>query len=406
MSLLKEYYDLIVAGGGASGIIASIIAAERGKTVLLLEKADHPGRKIQASGNGRCNLMNTGNLRYYGDSQFASEVLSRYSAKRLTDFFQHIGLLMTDEADGRRYPLSCQSASVMNVLKNALKLYQIELKNNTAVKNVCQTDNGFSVYSADGDSFHSRKLLIACGGAAQPKLGGTDDGYHLLESFGHRIVPVSPALVPLITDKRSISGLTGIRIKCRVSLYHKSDLLHREEGEVLFTDYGVSGICIMQCARFTGVQQSYIELDFLNHIFSNSDEIKKELIRRQSMYSRFSPVTILEGILNSKLAYAVMKQAQIALRGETAGDLTEDDLCRIIYAATHYRIDIYGTKGFDSAQVTAGGADCSEFNPATMESKIIPGLYAAGEVLNVDGDCGGFNLMFAFSSGMAAGYAV
>ena len=138
----------------------------------------------------------------------------------------------------------------------------------------------------------------------------------------------------------------------------------------------------------------------------NSDEIKKELIRRQSMYSRFSPVTILEGILNSKLAYAVMKQAQIALRGETAGDLTEDDLCRIIYAATHYRIDIYGTKGFDSAQVTAGGADCSEFNPATMESKIIPGLYAASEVLNVDGDCGGFNLMFAFSSGMAAGYAI
>lgn len=403
---MKEFYDLIVAGGGASGIIASITAAERGKTVLLLEKGDHPGRKIQASGNGRCNLMNTGNLKYYGDQQFASEVLSSYNAEKLTSFFRHIGLMVTDEEDGRRYPLSYQSASVINVLKNALKLYGIDTLNNTAVSMIRQNDKGFSVLSEDGKSFQGRKVLIACGGAAQPKLGGTNDGYHLLQSFGHRIVPVSPALVPLITDKRSISGLSGIRIKCRVSLYRKSDLLHSEEGEVLFTDYGVSGICIMQCARFTGAHPSYLELDFLNHVFRDSDEIKEELTRRQHMYSSFPPTAILEGILNSKLSYAVMKQARIALHGETAGDLTEEELCRIIHAATHYRIDVCGTKGFEYAQVTAGGADCREFSSATMESKLIQGLYAAGEVLNVDGDCGGFNLMFAFSSGMAAGKAV
>ena len=403
---MKDIFELITIGGGASGIIASIAAAERGRNVLLLDKSDHPGRKILASGNGRCNLMNTGYPRYYGEHHFAEQVITRYSAERLTEYFQKIGLMMTEEEDGRKYPLTYQSASVVSVLKNALKLYHVTVENNTCVTEVCRSSEGFTVSTASGVQYRGRKVLIACGGAAQPKLGGTKDGYKLLKSLGHTVVPVSPALVPLTTDKKSISGLSGIRTKCQVSIFRNREMIHREYGEVLFTEYGVSGICVMQCARFSGSQDTYMELDFLNNIFEDKTDIITELKRRRSMLSDFSPVSILDGILNAKLSYAVMKQACIPLHGETAGELSDEDLERIMHAVTHYRLEIIGTRGFDYAQVTAGGADCSEFNPETMESKIVPGLYAAGEVMNVDGDCGGFNLMFAFSSGITAGTAI
>ena len=182
-------------------------------------------------------------------------------------------------------------------------------------------------------------------------------------------------------------------------------MIHCETGEILFTDYGVSGICIMQCARFINSIKAHFELNFIYKEFTEETLIK-ELLRRQRMYSYFSPSAMLDGILNAKLSYAVMKQAGIPLKGETAGDLSENDIRKIARSAANYRIEISGTRGFEYAQVTAGGADCREFFSCTMESKIVPGLYAAGEVLNVDGDCGGFNLMFAFASGMIAGKAV
>ena len=403
---MKDFFDLITIGGGASGIIASIAAAERNRKVLMLEKSDHPGRKILASGNGRCNLINTGYPRYYGDHHFAEQVIARYSADRLSEYFQKIGLLTTEEEDGRKYPLTYQSSSVMSVLKNALKLNHVTVENNSCVTEVCRNSEGFTVSTEGGKKYRGKKVLIACGGAAQPKLGGTKDGYSLLKSLGHTVVPVSPALVPLNTDKKSISGLSGIRTKCCVSLFRNHEMLHREYGEVLFTEYGVSGICIMQCARFSGSPDTYIELDFLHDILGDKTAILSELKRRRSMLYGFSPVSLLDGVLNAKVSYAVMKQAGIPLHGETAGELSDDDLDRIMQAVTHYRLNINGTRGFDYAQVTAGGADCSEFNPETMESKIVPGIYAAGEVLNVDGDCGGFNLMFAFSSGITAGTAI
>lgn len=403
---MNTVYDLISIGAGASGIIASIRAAERGRRVLLLEKSDHPGRKISASGNGRCNLMNTGNLRYYGDQKFASDVFRHISVNALTEYFRHLGLVMTDENEGRRYPLSCQSSSVMDILKNALQLYQVQLMNRSAVTDVEKRNGIFHVLSSDGKCYFSRNVLVSCGGAAQPKLGGSEDGYHILRKQGHTIIPVFPSLVPIITDKRSISGLSGIRTRCRISLFIKSQLIHQEDGEVLFTDYGLSGICIMQCARFVNDDNAYIRINFLHHVFDNEACITDEMKRRRDLYRHFSPVCLLEGILNSKLSYAVMKQAGILLRGEEAGSLSDEDLNRIVYTVCNYQLEVYGTRGFEYAQVTAGGADCSEFSPKTMESKKIHGLYASGEVLNVDGDCGGFNLMFAFASGLLVGNSV
>ena len=403
---MNRNYDVIVIGAGAAGMIASVNAAEKGYSVLLLEKADHPGRKILASGNGRCNMMNSGMLRYYGDAEFAHEVLSHCSRKELTCFFNHYGLMMTSDDEDRIYPMTFQSSSVLAVLKNAMELNGVNLRLNSSVQSVHVEKDQFAVKISNENTFLSKKLIVACGGAAQPKLGGTYDGYYILESMGHKLLPVCPALVSLNTDAKSRSGLSGIRIRCGVSVCRNTDILHKESGEVLFTEYGISGICIMQCARFANQNGSYIYLDLFQNVFPSKNDAAAELKRRKKLFPFNSPVWLLNGILPEKVSYAVLKQADIAMRGERIQDISDCMIEKIIETAYRYKIIISGTRGFDYAQVTAGGIDCRDFNPRTMESRIIKGLYAAGEILNVDGDCGGFNLMFAFASGMTAGKSV
>ena len=399
-------FDVIVLGAGASGMTAAIKAAERKMSVLLVEKGNRQGRKIAASGNGRCNLINRGIPRYYGSPEFAAKVLECCPVSALTEFFSHYGLLLTEENEERVYPVTLRSDSVLHALKTALEMKQVLTMLDTDVVSACKQKDLFHVSFSDGRAFLGRNLVISCGGAAQPRLGGSCDGYKMLEMFGHTIVPVFPALVPLVSDRKSISGLAGRQVHCVVSVIKKGNVIHSEKGTVLFTDYGLSGICAMQCARFINPPDTILELDFLSGIFASQSLAEEEAFRRRSFFSGFSPLNLITGIVDEKIGFAIMKQAGIKMCGETAGDLTDEDLRRVIRTAYHYRICITGSKGFDYAQVTAGGADCGEFNPSTMESNLTRGLFATGEVLNVDGDCGGFNLMFAFSSGYLAGLSV
>ena len=400
---MNHVIDVIVIGGGAAGMIAAVTASEQGKRVLLLEKSDRPGRKILASGNGRCNLMNSGKLKYYGDSEFANCVLHQCPRQDIESFFFRYGLILREEEENRLYPATGQSVSVVSALKNAMNLLHVQMIMNCRVLSVDYHNHCFSVKTGMNDVYESDRLIIACGGAVQPKLGGTTDGYALLEKLGHKIIDPVPALVPFNTDHKSISGLSGLRIRCSVRLMKDQHMIHAENGEVLFTDYGVSGICIMQCARFAAQPGTYLELDFLANTFPDGSKLRDEINRRKQFFSDCSPLWLMNGILPEKLAYAVLKQAGLPLRGETAGDTEEGLLDHIIETASHYRINIISNRGFDYAQVTAGGADCGQFDPSSMRSLIIPDLYAAGEVMNVDGDCGGFNLMFAFASGIIAG---
>ena len=300
------------------------------------------------------------------------------------------------------YPATFQSSTVVSVLKMALTLHHAEIALYTKVKTV-RKERNFIVISEDDHYFNADRLILACGGCAQPKLGGSQDGYKFLKGFGHYIHPVFPSLVPVITDQKSISGLSGIRVRCSVAVFDNLHLLYRTSGELLFTQYGISGICVMQCSRFLHKNGTHIEVDFIQDMFEDESAAFDELIRRRFLFHDFSPVKLMEGIVNEHLSYAILKQAGIPLRGENAGDLSDDDLRRIVNKSYHYCIHVQKTHSFDYAQVTAGGADCNQFNPSSMESLLVPGLYATGEVLNVDGDCGGFNLMFAFSSGYIAG---
>ena len=405
---MDNIYDLAIIGGGAAGLAACAAASRLGDRVIILEGASSVGRKILASGNGRCNLMNTGALRYYGSPLFAESVLSRCGAAEQTRFWKSIGLAVSEEDDGRVYPCTFQAASVLDVLKREIGSRQAEISLNTRVC-ICyrETTDCFVLETENGRKIRSRRILVAAGGTAALKPGSAESGYGILKRFGHTIHPVFPALVPVETDSRSISGLSGIRIRCIVTLTDSAGTeLHREAGEVLFTDTGVSGICVMQCARFIHGEGCRLELDMADRLFPDDAELADELLRRIRRYPDTDAKTMLIGLVPSRISYAVMKQAGIPMKGENADSLTDNDLRRIAETAQCYRVYITGTRGMDYAQVTAGGADCREFHSETMESRIIPGLYAAGEVLNVDGDCGGFNLMFAFASGIIAGGSV
>ena len=398
-----EHYDLIIIGAGASGLAAAVRAGEKHAHVLVLEKSDRPGRKILASGNGRCNLMNSGETdHYHGDARFARIVMQQFGYERLRAFFHRCGLLLREEEEGRIYPVTNQSASVLKALRMAAGALGIRISEHSEATEISKDKNEFRVMTRDGKEYFGEKLLIACGGAAQPRLGGCSDGYRLLQTFGHRVATPMPALVPVETDAKSISGLSGIRARCVLTL-KKIDgyALCKENGEILFTDYGVSGICVMQCSGRLE-KGDFFEADFLAPVFSDEGEAEKEIVYRIEHFRERDPMSLLEGILVPKLAFAVLKQAGFAMRNERVSDLPQDSVNRVLHAATHYRISGLSRRGMDQAQVTAGGVFCDEFDPVSMESRLIPGLYAAGEVMNVFGDCGGFNMMFAFSSGIVA----
>ena len=399
---MPNIWDLAVVGGGASGIAAAIAAAALGDHVLLLEQSSALGRKIAASGNGRCNLMNTGVPVYYGDTAFAEDVLRHYTPHNLQRYFEEIGLVLSFDEAGRVYPCTYHSGTVLDALKTALRRNNVNVLLQTEVQALYHKDSLFTI-KTNHDLYTSRRVLIAAGGAASAKLGGTFSGYRLLEMLGHPVIKPQAALCPLITDSKSISGLSGIRVRCSVSLYDDHHiLLTGHDGELLFTDYGISGICAMQCARF--IQENCkVELDFTKRLFCNSDELKDLLSRRKKQFSDLPPEYLLNGILVPKLSFAVLKQAGIELRNSTVGDITVNELESIAERMQHYTLHIISVKGMESAQVTAGGAVCDSFSAATLESHIISGLHVSGELLNVDGDCGGFNLMFAFASGILAG---
>ncbi len=407
--------NTVVIGGGMAGMAAGISSARYGMNTILLEKYPQVGKKLFATGNGRCNLMHHHPLRYYGDSDFAASVMGDSWEEKLLDFWNGIGIPVRFDRNGRGYPWSEQAGSVVDALQAALKRENVGIYAGRNVLNVSTSGDGsFLIQTEGGERFQSQRLIIATGGAAQPKLGGNQSAWPWLERLGHHFTPASPALTPLITkDIKSISGLQGIRIKCRIVIKDSrtGNELHAESGELLFSEHGISGICVMQCARFVKSWYDHVDSDetaeacidlISDRGFSFSD-IFQELIRRKESFSGEDPVALLRGFCVPRMAYAICKQAGISMRGETNLDLSNEQVRLICRTLQAYRIGELSRQGFDKAQVMMGGICCSEINPENLESRLCPGLHVAGELLDVDGDCGGYNLMFACMSGLKAG---
>ena len=395
---------VLVIGGGAAGLAAAIAAAECGDQVTILERMDRVGKKILATGNGRCNLMNTGSRRFPGGSAFADQVLDLCGVEEQRRFWHHIGLRMRQEEDGRVYPVSGMASTVLDTLRFAADAIGVEIITGVQVNGIHKARRGWTVMAGE-DKWKAERVIVAGGGCAQPKLGSNGSAWALLESLGHSQVQPKPALTQIVTDTLPIKGLSGIRVRTTVSITRMGQMQCRESGELLFADYGVTGVCVMQCARHAA-PEDVLHIDLVKAMgFDSADDFKHELHRRRKLWSNTRlQFDLLTGLCVPKLAQALFSAAGMTgVQRFYCGQLTAVGIERLVGKAADFTLTIRGVKGFDSAQVTAGGIATADFSAATMESILAPGVHAAGEVLDVDGDCGGYNLMFAFGSGILAG---
>ena len=393
--------NVCVIGGGAAGMLAALTATENGHRVLLLERQSRVGRKLLATGNGRCNLSNyhVSPAHYHGGAGFCDFALSQFDVGETLQYFASLGLLTVSEASGRIYPMSNMAGSVLDVLRYALERPEIDLQTGQTVTAVRKIPEGFSV-KTETDTFFARRLILAAGGAAGSKVGGGMDGYRLAKSLGHHRTALYPSLVQLKTDPTYPRALKGVKAQCGISICRGSQVLARNSGEVLFTEYGVSGPAIFDSRS---VSAGGSDLTCLLNFFPDWEEaeVLHWLSQRQAAMAAHEASTLLTGSCHTRLGQMICKSA--GFTNQRAAGLTRDDLRRIARQATHFALPITGTCGFDQAQVTAGGLDTSEFDPRTLQSRLVPGLYACGELLDIDGDCGGYNLQWAWSSGRLAG---
>ena len=393
-----------IIGGGASGMAAALAAAENpDNRIILMERQARVGRKLSATGNGRCNLSNlhANEGGYHGEEpMFASYALGRYDVENTLNWFRGMGLYTVAEESGRVYPYSDQANSVVDVLRFALERPNITQKLGFEVEKVKKTSDGFRLESKE-ETVECDKLIIACGGLAGTKLGGTMSGYKLLRSLGHRCTKLRPTLVQLKSAWGGVAALKGVRTNCRAAIYH-DDLLHSgSTGELQFTEYGLSGPVIFEVSRDVcqGRGDWKCRLDFLPQM--DAGALKAELLRRKS--TNLPASELFTGILHNRLGRVLTQAAGISAN-RAIGELSDYALEEAVRAAKAFDIALTEPMGMDSAQVTAGGILTAEFDETTMESRITPGLYACGEVLDIDGDCGGYNLQWAWSSGRLAGH--
>ena len=400
--------DIAVIGGGASGLAAALAARESlDNRVTVFERQNRVGRKLLATGNGRCNLTNMGASldKYHGlDPDFAGPALYRFGPEYTLRWFASLGLVTTTEPSGRVYPLSDTAGSVVDVLRLALEARGGKTVCAEPIVRAEKHGGRFLLTGQLGEEYTADRLIIACGGAAGARLGGVSLGYDLLASFGHRRTELWPSLVQLKTDNTWTRPLKGVRTQAGLTLERDGEILAAARGEVQFTDYGVSGPGAYDISRAASLAgPGYILCLRLLPEMSEVD-ITKYLTAKRDDFSDQKAENILSGALHNSIARAALRRAGIPLEARLWA-LSDRALEQIAEALTRYELPLTGTLGFDDAQVTAGGVETSGFDPETMESRLVPGLYACGEVLDVDGDCGGYNLQWAWSSGRLAGLA-
>ncbi len=392
-----------IIGGGASGMCAALAAAENENTqVILFERQVRVGKKLLSTGNGRCNLTNKniGMDRYHGDdAYFAEAALTQFPVSNTLAWFSDLGLMTVEESTGRVYPYSDQANSVVDVLRFALNKPNIVVKTGCEVTKLRKTNEGFAVTTQE-EEFFCDKVIVACGGLAGTKVGGGMAGYKLLKSMGHQVTRLRPSLVQLKSSWHGCTALKGVRANCRVQVLRDDKIFAESAGELQFTEYGLSGPVIFEVSRdvcqATGMW--LCRLDFLPETAGR--DLREMLNSRKKM-----PILaedLLVGILHNRLGRVLISAAGINGTGSAncVTDSEINELCRLVKCL---EVQLTEPMGMDCAQVTAGGVVTGEFNPETMESRLVPGLYACGEVLDIDGDCGGYNLQWAWSSGTVAG---
>lgn len=397
-------YDVIIAGGGASGMTAAITAAGRGCSVLVLERMEKLGKKILATGNGRCNLTNSflDQDCYRGEKPgFPYSMLEQFGVPETLDFFQSMGMLTTD-LGGYYYPASMQASTVVDTLAGKIKSLDIDVKTEAEVEEIKKIKDTFCIKSGK-DQYQGRNVILAAGGMAQEKLGSNGSGYGLAKSLGHSVTDLFPALVALESGEPFFKHLAGVRNVSSLSVYVNGQREVSQDGEVQFTKYGISGIPVFQVSRYAiDAFRKKKKVEVILNLMPEQITLKEMMEYFRNVGSYKTTEEFLQGFMNRKLAFTVLNRLKI--RPETSvKELGQKELRQIRTMIQKFTVPISGYKGFDMAQVTAGGVSVKEVMEGTLESKIHRGLYFTGEILDVDGTCGGYNLQWAFTSGYIAG---
>jgi predicted Rossmann fold flavoprotein len=395
-----------VIGAGPAGILAAIESARKGNTTLLFDSNPAIGRKLLVTGAGRCNLTNAAVSadRYAcADREWLSTLLGHFGHEELLTHLHELGILTTSTMDGWFYPASFSAATVVDTLAATLELMKVDIILRTRIHSVEHAGGKFILKDARGKSYAVDRLVMASGGKALPDLGSTGDLFPLLARWGHTVIPLRPALAPLEADMRPYPVLSGVRLDARTSLFDGNKLLGQTIGNLIFTEWGLNGPAVMDLSHLVDpATNQYLRLE-LDLLFEHEEEFIDLLHRRAA-----SPVparVILGAVLPPKVPPVILALA--GLNPEVRVDkLSQKEQSAIIKLMKALTFRISGARGFKYCQVSAGGVPVTEVNPLTMQSRVVPGLFLAGEVLDVVGPCGGFNLQFAFSSGVNAGRSV
>lgn len=401
--------DIIVIGGGASGLVASIYAAKSGRKVTLIEKNANPGKKILITGNGKCNYWNVAQfLTHYHtkNPELLEKMITKKNQEEILSFFNKLGIIPKIK-DGYYYPYSNQATSIQTALIKEAELQGVEIITETEVLNIEKEKDNFKITTTKGE-FIGNKVILSTGSKACPKTGSDGIGYKFAKNLGHTIIEPLPALVQLKANATYLKEWHGIRSDVKVSLIENNHLIDSQIGEIQLTDYGVSGICIFclsgRVSRgLSEHKKEQIQINFL-HPFSiiKEEEFITWMNKRNKVVVGRTISDLLDGILNYKLINLILKLSKIK-RNTTWNHLSIKEKYLLGTNLTKFMLDITGTKSFDQAQTCTGGVYLSEINPYSMESTKEKGLYLTGELLDVDGDCGGYNLSFAWITGYLAG---
>ncbi len=395
-------HHIAVIGGGASGLTAAIFAAAKAN-VVVYERLPRVGKKLLATGNGRCNLSNASEAlseHLHGDRGFIGAVLASFGRERTLAFFDEIGVPTRQGDEGKLYPYSLQASAVLDALRFEAAARGAEFRVDTEITSIRAKGQNFLL----NEKLYAERVIIAAGGAASPALGGGNAGHMLLRALGHRLTPLYPSIVQLKTDAAQTRSLEGIKLEGRLTLLGVKGTIARAEGELLFTSYGLSGPPALQISREASVrlgkEELRVSIDFLQLL--EEDKLAELLAERAGRHKERAIEALFLGLLPARAGLLLCKAADLPLKAPQSA-LTRADAVRLAALTKAFTVAVTGTRGFADAQATVGGAELGQFDAKTLESRVVRGLYACGEVLDVDGDCGGYNLQWAWSSGAVAG---
>jgi len=399
---------VLVVGGGASGLVSAIYASKNNE-VILVDKNNNCGKKILMTGNGKCNYWNRDiSIEHYNSSDMdvLEKIITNENKVEIENFFDRLGIIPKIK-DNYYYPASNQASSIQTALILEANLNGVKIYNNEELIEIEKIDNYFRIVTLNRE-FYVDKVILAMGSKACPKTGSDGFGYKIAKKFGHNLMEPLPALVQLRSDGSFLKEWAGIRCDTVVKLYENNKLIKSERGEIQLTDYGVSGICVFQLSSLVSRglynnKKEEIEINFLDSLnINDEDEFVLFFDDRNRKVINRNISQLMDGVLNYKLINLILKLLKID-RDSKWDDISDSKKRELGNYLTKFRVNIIGTNSFDSSQVCSGGVRLNEINPYTMESLCESGLYIVGELLDVDGECGGFNLGFAWITGYLAG---